>query len=103
VLFDVALWLHQQEVGLAPIISRGILLLCAGRRRTAGRQSICNGTVTKFTKRENTRQRRLANIKLYGAPSLLPGAIMKLPFITASIIAWAFLATAVICFSELIP
>ena len=29
--------------------------------------------------------------------------IMKLPFITASIIAWSFLATAVIVFSELVP
>jgi len=29
--------------------------------------------------------------------------IMKLPFITASIIAWSFLATAVIVFSELFP
>jgi len=28
---------------------------------------------------------------------------MKLPFITASIIAWSFLATAVIVFSELFP
>jgi hypothetical protein len=29
--------------------------------------------------------------------------IMKLPFITASVIAWSFLATAVIVFSELFP
>jgi hypothetical protein len=29
--------------------------------------------------------------------------IMKLPFITATVIAWAFLATALICFSEMIP
>jgi len=28
---------------------------------------------------------------------------MKLPFITATVIAWAFLATALICFSEMIP
>jgi len=28
---------------------------------------------------------------------------MKLPFITASVIAWSFLATALIVFSELIP
>jgi len=28
---------------------------------------------------------------------------MKLHFITATVIAWAFLATALICYSELIP
>jgi hypothetical protein len=32
-----------------------------------------------------------------------PERIMKLPFITASVIAWSFLATAVIVFSELVP
>jgi len=95
--------MHGQEMGFAPIFSRGILPLCAKARRTpAG--VVVTVELQILQSSEIRKPGVLTKMNLCGAWTPRPSErIMKLPFITASIIAWSFLATAVIVFSELFP